>query len=92
MEPCEAAPDTGPEWRTFDMNPYGIDPFVRLVLAREHAVTLREEWGLANNTRVCRLSSFVEQFRRAIQPLDRARFHGTDSQRRRGFRTRSFSI
>jgi hypothetical protein len=62
------------------MHPYGMDPQLQLRFAREHATLLREEWGRANNSSVCRLSSFVEQCRARI-------FESFERPRRRTDRT-----
>jgi hypothetical protein len=75
-----------------EMHPYGTDPLIQLGFARERAAELREDWAMANNSRLCRLSSFVEQCRsRVIEPFDRARLGGSDAWWRREYGIRNFS-
>jgi len=70
--------DDGPARRT-RMFPNSTDPTVLLAYSRERAATLREDWASANDTKVCRLSSFVEQCRAVfMEPFDRARLHRGD--------------
>jgi hypothetical protein len=74
------------------VHPYGTDPHIQLGFARERAAELREDWAMANNSKLCRLSSFVEQCRaRVFEPLDSAWLHRRDLPWHREYQTRHFS-
>lgn len=74
------------------MRPYEDDYLVRLRFARERAADLREDWGMANYSKGCRVTSVVAQCRTdVIELIDRASIRMSGFRVRRELVLRDFS-